>query len=259
MNIFSPGSNNPKSSPSSDSSASYVDPDATGKITKKDIAETTAPSVRNLENSTADTSNAIEESRDNPTKVVPLDGEVETNANSEDVIPKNEVITEAIANDPPQDITIGNGDDEVMTGDGPTLNSPEEWTTIIDRKLEQKNRKARKNKEHKQKKQAKLLRRQARHGPAWAQQGGVLPASSGSGSGSPKHSSSDSTQNSQLQEIRGDESNSNGSPGEPGERSNPESRASFQPDPNLSKGSQGGGDDETKTEGSNSGNQLDFY
>jgi hypothetical protein len=59
--------------------------------------------------------------------------------------------------------------------------------------------------------------------------------------------------------IHGDGSNSNGLPGEQGERSDPESRASSQLDPNLSMRSQSGGDDETKTEGSNSGNQSDFH
>jgi hypothetical protein len=118
----------------------------------------------------------------------------------------------------------------------PTL--PEGWTTVMDKKTKRKNKKACKNKEKQQKKQAKLLRYQARHGPVWAHQGGVLPSSLGSASGSPRHSSSDLNQNSQLHKILEEGSNLNGSPGGQGERSNTESRADSQHDPNLSGGSQ---------------------
>jgi hypothetical protein len=271
-NIFSPGGTNSKNSPSSESSASYVDPDVAEKIVKKTIAGTTIPSDNTLENPTVGSSDIIEESGDNSNETVHLDGEVEkehiiitieaikTNANSEEMTPPpNESISEAIVDDPPEDPITGIGDDEVMAPDGSSPIFPEEWTTVMDKRIERKNKKAHKNKEHKQKKQAKQLHRQAKHGPAWAQQGGVLPSSLGSANGSPQHSSSDSNQNSQSQEIHGFESNSNGLPGKQGEPSNPESRADSQLDPNLSKGSQGGGDDKTGTEASNSGNQSDFH
>jgi hypothetical protein len=62
---------------------------------------------------------------------------------------------EAIADDPPEDLPTGNGDDEDMAEGEPSPNLPEEWT--IDRRTKRKNKKARKNKERKQKKQAKLL------------------------------------------------------------------------------------------------------
>jgi hypothetical protein len=236
-NIFSPGGNNPKDSSPSESSASYVDPDVAEKIVEEDVAETTDPNVNTLENPTADTLDAIKESKDNSTEAALLDGEfdnehivttiktTEPNASSKGVTPHNEGITEAIAEDPPEDPTPGNEDDEVMAEDESSPNPPEEWTTIIDRRTEQKNKKARKNKEHKQKKRAKLLRRQARHGPAWAQQGGVLPASSDSASGSPRHSSSNSNQNSQSQETHEDGNSSNGSPGDQRGRSDGESHA----------------------------------
>jgi hypothetical protein len=225
-NIFSPGGTNPKNSLPSESSASYVDPDVAETIVEEGIAETTAPNVNTLENPTADTSNAIKESGDNSTEVVPLDGEfenehivitietIETNVSIEEVTPQNKDITAAIADDPPEDLTTGNGDDEAMAEGESSPILPEEWTTIIDRKTERKNKKACKNKERKQKKQAKLLQQQARHGPAWAQQGGVLPASSGSASESPRHSSSNSNQNSQSQEIHEGGNNSNGLPSE---------------------------------------------
>jgi hypothetical protein len=221
MNIFSPGGTNPKNSSASESSASCVDPDVAERIVEEGIAETTASNVDTLEDPNAGTSDIIKESGDNSTEVAPLDGEfdnehivitikmIKTNASSEEVTHQNKAITEATADDPPEDLTAGIGD---------------EWTTVIDRKTKRKNKKARKNKEHKQRKQAKLLRQQARHGPAWAQQGGVLPASSGSGSGSPRNSSSDSNQNSQTQEIHEDGSNSNGLPGEQGRNSDTESR-----------------------------------
>jgi hypothetical protein len=138
----------------------------------------------------------------------------------------------------------------------PTL--PEEWTTVMDRKIERKNRKACKNKEQKQKKQAKLLRRQAKHGPAWAQRDSVLPTSSGSMSGSPRHSSSDSNQHSQPQGIHEGGSNSDGSPGERGGHSDTESHADTQNELNLSGESQSVGDDDTKTEVSNDGHRSDF-
>jgi hypothetical protein len=236
-NIFSPGGNNLQNSSPSESSASYVDPDVAGKIVQERIAETTDPNADTLESPIADTSDAIEESGGNSTEAVLLDGEVvnehivvttkttKTNASSEEVTPQDEGIMEAIADDPPEDLTTGNGNDEVMTEGKSSPNLPEEWTTLIDRRTERKNKKARKNKEHKQKKQAKLLRQQARHGPAWAQQGGVLPASSGSASESPKYSSSDSNQNSQSQEIHEDGNSSNGLPGDQRERSDAESRA----------------------------------
>jgi hypothetical protein len=252
-NIFSPGDANPKNSSPSESSASYVDPDVAEKIIEEGIAETATPSADTLENPTASNSNAVKESEDNPDETVHSDGEVEnehiditietieTNASSEEATPQNNGISEAIADDP-QEGTI-----------------PEEWTTVTDKRIERKNRKARKNKEHKQKKQAKQLLRQAKHGPAWAHQGGVLPSSSDSANGSPRHSSSDSNQNSQSQEIHEDGSNSNGSPGGQGERSDSGSRADSHLDPNLSEGSQGEGDYETETEGSNSGNQSDFH
>jgi hypothetical protein len=270
-NIFSPGGNNLKNSSPSESSASYVDPDVADKIVQEGITETTDPNGDTLESPTADTSDAIEECGGNSTEAALLDGEVinehivvtiettETNASSEEVTPQDKGITEAIADDPPEDLTTGNGNDEVMTEDESSPNLPEEWTTIIDRRTERKNKKARKNKEHKQKKQAKLLRRQARHGPAWAQQGGVLPASSGSASGSPKHSSSDSNQNSQSQKIHEDGNSSNGSPGDQRERSDAESRADSRTDPNRSGESQAGGDDETETEVSNDGDHSDFH
>jgi hypothetical protein len=118
-NIFSPGGNNPKNSSPSESSASYVDPDVAEKIVEEGIAETTDPNVDTLENPTADTSDAIEESGDNSTEAAPLDGEIvnehiiitiettETNASSEGVTPQNEDITEAIADDPPEDLLLG--------------------------------------------------------------------------------------------------------------------------------------------------------
>jgi hypothetical protein len=211
-----------------------------------------------LENPTADTSDAIKESGYNSTEAAPLDGEiiseeiihehivitVETNDGNEGVAPQDGATTEDIVGAPPEgDLTTGNGDDVNMAGSEPPSTPPEEWT--IDRRTERKNKKACKNNERQQKKQAKWLQRQARLGPSWAHQGGVLPASSGSASGSPKHSSSDSNQNSQSQEIHGDGFSSNGLPGDH--------------DPNLSGESQVGGDDETKTEASNDGNQSDFH
>jgi hypothetical protein len=74
-----------------------------------------------------------------------------------------------------------------------------------------------------------------------------------------RHSSSDSNQNSQSQEIHEDGNGSNGLPSDQRERSDVESRADSQNDPNLSGESQAGGDDETKTEVSNDGDQSDFH
>jgi hypothetical protein len=187
-NIFSPGGANPKNSPSSESSASYVDPDVAEKIAEEGIAEPTTPNVDTLENSTVGTSDVLQQSGDDSTKVAPLDGKVihehiiitvESNAGSEGVTPQEGTITEAIVDDPPEDLTTGNGDDAAMAEGESPPNLPEEWTTIMDKRTARKNKKARKNKEHKQKKQAKMLQQQARHGPAWAQQGGVLPTSVG--------------------------------------------------------------------------------
>jgi hypothetical protein len=148
----------------------------------------------------------------------------------------------------------------MASGESPAPTLPEEWTPVMDKNTERKNKKApRKNKEQKQKKkQAKLLCRQAKHGPAWAQRDGVLPASSGSASDSPRHSSSDSHQNSQPQGIYGGGSNSYGSPGERGGHSDTESHVDSQNEPNLSGESQGGGDDDSKTEASNNEHRSDF-
>jgi hypothetical protein len=257
-NIFSPGGTKPKDSPSSDSSATYVDPDLAERIVGEGTEETTDPNVDTLKDSTSDNSNLFRASGDNSTEDVPLDGEVikehtiisveeiKTNASTKGMIPRNEGTLEAIASDPSEDLIAGNGDDESMPQDGSSNTVSEEWTTVLDRRIKRKNKKAHKNKEKQQKKQAKQLRRQAKHGPAWAHQGGVLPSSSDSANGSSRHSSSDSNQNSQSQEIRGDGSNSNGSSGDQGERSDAKSRADPQSDPNLSGESQGGGDDETK-------------
>jgi hypothetical protein len=165
-NIFSPGGNNPKNSSPSESSASYVDPDVAEKIVKEDVAETTAPDADTLENSTTYTSDILQQSGDGSTEVAPLDGEVvhehiiitvETNAGSEGVTPQDKVITEVIVDDPPEDLTTGNGDDANMAEGESPPNLPEEWTTIMDKRTAQKNKKARKNKENKQRKQAKLL------------------------------------------------------------------------------------------------------
>jgi hypothetical protein len=221
-----------------------------------------------LEDPTSNVPDPLKASEDNSTEDVLSDSEVvkehiitsveeiKTDASTEEMIPQNEGNSDAITSNPPEDPIGGDGNDKSTPQDG---SSKEEWTTILDKRIERKNKKARKNKEKQQKKQAKQLRQQAKHGPAWAHQGGILPSSSDSANGSPRRSSSDSNQNSKLQEIRGDGSNSNGSPNDQGERSDSESRADPQPDPNLSGGSQGGGDDETKTEGSNNSNQSDFH
>jgi hypothetical protein len=296
-NIFSPGGAKSKNSSPSESSALYVDPDIAGKIKEEGTSETTTPNVNTLEDPTASASDAIMGSGENSTEVAPSGGKpneaqtgtkIKSNAGSKGETLQDKVITEAVAGDTPEDLITGDGDDEengaasgslpseILTNDPllqelasgatqtamarggspPTL--PEEWTTVMDRKIEQKNRKVRKNKEHKQKKQAKLLCRQAKHGPAWAQRDGVLPISSGSVSGSPRHSSSDSNQNSQPQEIYEGGSNSNESPGEQGGHSDTELHVDPQNDLNLSGGSQGGGDDDTEKEGSNDGHCLDF-
>jgi hypothetical protein len=147
-NIFLPGGTNPKNSSPSESSASYVDPDVADKIVEEGIAEPTAPNVDTLENPTAGTTNAIKQSKDSTTEVAPFDGEVvnedivvtiemvETNASSEGVTPQDRGITEAIADDPPEDITTGDGDDEAIAEDKSSPNLPEEWTTIVDRRTE---------------------------------------------------------------------------------------------------------------------------
>jgi hypothetical protein len=274
-----------------------VDPDIAGKFEEEGSPETTPSNTDTLEDRTTTVPDAVEGSGENSTEVLPSGDEsnkaqtgttIESNAGSEEEISQDEAITEAVADDTPEDLTTGNGDDkengdisgllpfEILTNDPllqeivsaatqtamardgspPTL--PEEWTTVMDRKIKRKNKKARKDKEHKQKKQAKLLRWQAKHGPAWAQKDGVLPTSSGSASGSPRHSSSDSNQNSQSQEIHEGRSNSNGSPGEQSGRSDTELHANSRNDFNLSGRSQGVRDDDTKTEVSNSGHQSDF-
>jgi hypothetical protein len=87
--------------------------------------------------------------------------------------PQNEGNSDAITSDPPEDAIIGDGDDESTPQDGSSNTASEEWTTILDKRIERKNKKAHKNKEKQQKKQAKQLRRQAKHGPAWAHQGGM--------------------------------------------------------------------------------------
>jgi hypothetical protein len=69
-NIFSPGGTNPKDSPSSESSATYVDPDVAERIVEEGTNETTDPNANTLENPTADTSDAIEEGGDNSTEAV---------------------------------------------------------------------------------------------------------------------------------------------------------------------------------------------
>jgi hypothetical protein len=285
---FSPGGTKPNESPSSDSSATYVDPDlvkkTVGEGTEENTAvgegteettdpnantktlgegteettavgegteDTTDPNANTLEDPTSDISDPLRASGDNSTEDVLSDSEVvkehtitlveeiKTDASTEGMIPHNERNSDAITSNPPKGPIGGDGNDESTPQDGSSNTASEEWATILDKRIERKNKKARKNKEKQQKKQAKQLRRQAKHGPAWAQQGGILPSSSDSANGSPRRSSSDSNQNSQLQEIQGDGSNSNGSPDDQGERSNSESRADPQPDPNLSRGSQG--------------------
>jgi hypothetical protein len=278
--MFSPGGTKPGESPSSDSSATYVDPDlvekTVGEGTKENAAiregieEITDPNAPTLKDPPLSMF-PIPSRKARTTKDVPSDGEVvkehiiisieetKTDASTEGMISQNEGNPDDVTGNPHEGLIGESGNDESSPHDESSNAASEEWKTIMDKRTARKNKKARKNKEKQQKSQAKLLRRQAKYGPEWAQQGGILPASSGSASRSPRRSSSESKQNSQLQENSGDGSNSNGSPDARGERSDSESRADPQPDPNLSGGSQGGGDDETKTEGSNNGNQSDFH
>jgi hypothetical protein len=120
-NIFSPGGAKSQNSSPSESSASYVDPDTAGKIEEEGTSKTTTPNVDTLEDPTAGASDAIEESGDNSTEVAPLDGKlneaqtgttIESNAGSEGETPRDEAITEAVADDPLEDLTTGDGDDE---------------------------------------------------------------------------------------------------------------------------------------------------
>jgi hypothetical protein len=117
-NIFSPGGTKPKDSPSSESSATHVDPDLAKKIVGEGTEETTDPNANTLEDPTSDASNLFGISGDNSTEDVPSDGEVvkehiiisvegiETNANTEGMIPTNEGTSEAIANDPSEGLII---------------------------------------------------------------------------------------------------------------------------------------------------------
>jgi hypothetical protein len=216
--------------------------------TKTDISNEGSP-PQNRGNSDDITSNPPEEptggSEDNSS--APR-GESSNNINSDDA-----------TSNPPEKPIGGNEDNASTPRDGSLNTDSEQWQTILDKRTAKKNKKARKNKEKQLNEQAKLLRRQAKYGPEWAQKGGILPASSGSASTSPRRSSSDSNQNSQSPENSGGDGNSNGSPGDPREPSDPESPAEPSSDPNPSGESQGGGDDETKTEGSNNGDQSDFH
>jgi hypothetical protein len=58
----------------------------------------------------------------------------------------------------PEDPIGGDGNDEITPQDGSSNTASEEWTTILDKRIERKNKKARKNKEKQQKKLAKQLR-----------------------------------------------------------------------------------------------------
>jgi hypothetical protein len=249
--MFSPGGTKAGESPSSDSSATYVDPDlvkkTVGEGTEENAAmregteeitdpndntktlgegtkETTDPNATTLKDPTSDVSDPLKASGDNSTKDVPSDSEVvketiivsvkeiKTDASIEGMIPQNEGNLDDITSNPPEDPIGGDGNDESTPQDESSNTASEEWKTILDKRTKRKNKKARKNKERQQKRQAKLLCRQAKYGAAWAQQDGILPTSSDSANGSPRRSSSDSNQNSQLQENSGDGSNSNGSP-----------------------------------------------
>jgi hypothetical protein len=120
-NIFSPGGTKPKDSPSSDSSATYVDPGLVEKTVGEGTEETTDPNADTLEDPTSDVSNLFRASGDNSTEDVPSDGEVvkehiiilveeiKTNASTEGMIPQNESTSEAITSNPSKDLIAGDG------------------------------------------------------------------------------------------------------------------------------------------------------
>jgi hypothetical protein len=124
----------------------------------------------------------------------------------------------------------------------------EGWNTVLTKKI----KKTCKNKEQHQKKQTKLLQRQAKNGPAWANAGGILPSSLGSTNGSPRHStsSSDLNQGDQSQEIRQSYSNSSGSPDNQGSR--PDIKVHSESQSNLSSCDQPQIEDDDATETENS-------
>jgi hypothetical protein len=173
-NIFSPGGAKHQNSSPSESSASYVDPDTAEKIKEEGSSDTASPIVNTLEDPTVDNSENIKGSKDNSTEVDPSGDSpneaqtgtaIESNAGSEGETPQDDAITEAIADDPPEDITTGGGNDEgngvasellppkiptnnplfqdpvsaetqtAMASESPhTL--PEEWTPVMDKRTE---------------------------------------------------------------------------------------------------------------------------
>jgi hypothetical protein len=124
----------------------------------------------------------------------------------------------------------------------PVTTPPSGWTTVVDKK----NKKAQKNKEKQRKQRAKLLQRQGRDGPLWAQAGGIPPSPSNSITDSPPHNSSDSNQS--------NESNPSNLTYVPDSQSVPDSPLDQLNDPK----SQEEHEDTTKTESSQAGGQQDF-
>jgi hypothetical protein len=177
--MFSPGGTKPGESPSSDSSATYVDPDlvkkTVGEGTEENTAvregteeitdpndntetvgegteETTDPNAPTLKDPTSDVSDPLEENGDNPTKDMPSDGEVvrevtiilvkevKTDVSNEGLTPQNEGNSNEITSNPPEEPIGGNEDDGTTPHDGSPNTASEEWKTILDKRTAKKNK-----------------------------------------------------------------------------------------------------------------------
>jgi hypothetical protein len=193
-------------------------------VVEENPKKTTDPNATTSTDPTLDVSEPLKTSGGNPSEdVLPVNDvvkteiitpieETKTDTSTEGLLPQNKDNSDAIMSNPPEDPIGGNENGDPTPHDGSSNTAYGDWTPVLDKRTERKNKKARKNKERQLKKQAKHMRRLAKYEPEWAQRGGVLPNSSGYTNGSPRRNSSDSNQTSQSQEFNGGGSNSNGSP-----------------------------------------------